>query len=73
MKIQLKDAEIAYDGISAEYEAGDQRSTLDVIQSNSFLLNSKINLAESERNFILAKYKLLQSIGSLDISSLNLN
>ena len=73
VKIQLKAAEIAYDGISAEYEAGDQRSTLDVIQSNSFLLNSKINLAESERNFILAKYKLLQSIGSLDISSLNLN
>ena len=36
VKIQLKAAEIAYDGISAEYEAGDQRSTLDVIQSNSF-------------------------------------
>ena len=44
----------------AEYESGLGRSTLDVIQSNSFLLDSKITLANSERNYLLAQFKLLQ-------------
>ena len=40
--------ETANDGITVEYETGLGRSTLDVIQSNSILLNSKISLANSE-------------------------
>jgi outer membrane protein len=64
VRSQVKAAEIANDGISAEYQSG-SRSTLDVIQSNTFLLNSKISLANSERNYLLSQFKLLQSVGLL--------
>ena len=65
IKLQVKAAEIANEGITVEYESGLGRSTLDVIQSNSILLNSKISLVESERNYLLSQFKLLQSVGLL--------
>ena len=65
VKSQVKAAEIANEGITIEYESGLGRSTLDVIQSNSILLSSKISLADSERNYLLSQYKLLQSMGLL--------
>jgi len=65
VKSQVKAAEIANEGITIEYESGLARSTLDVIQSNSILLSSKISLADSERNYLLSQYKLLQSMGLL--------
>ena len=70
---QVKAAEIAKEGITQEYESGAGRSTLDVIQSNSLLLDAKINLANSERDFLLSQYKLLSSIGRLTGSNLGLN
>ena len=73
VRLQVKAAEIANEGISIEYESGLGRSTLDVIQSNSILLNSKISLADSERNYLLSQFKLLQSIGLLKNQYLNLN
>ena len=72
VKSQVKAAEIANEGITAEYESGLGRSTLDVIQSNSFLLDSKISLANSERNYLLAQFTLLQSIGLLNGSYLKI-
>ena len=65
VKSQVEAAEIANEGITVEYESGLGRSTLDVIQSNSILLTSKISLAESERNYLLSQFKLLQSVGLL--------
>ena len=65
VELQVKAAEIANEGITVEYESGLGRSTLDVIQSNSILLTSKISLAESERNYLLSQFRLLQSIGLL--------
>ena len=65
MKLQVSAAEIANEGISVEYESGLGRSTLDVIQSNSILLTAKISLAESEKNYSLSQFKLLQSVGLL--------
>ena len=62
---QVKAAEIANEGITVEYESGLGRSTLDVIQSNSILLTAKTSLAESERNYLLSQFKLLQLIGLL--------
>ena len=62
---QVEAAEVANEGITVEYESGLGRSTLDVIQSNSILLTSKISLAESERNYLLSQFKLLQSVGLL--------
>jgi len=72
VKSQVKAAEIANEGITLEYESGLGRSTLDVIQSNSILLNSKISLANSERSYLLAQFKLLQAIGLLKSDYLKL-
>jgi len=72
VKSQVKAAEIANEGITVEYESGLGRSTLDVIQSNKILLSSKISLANSERNYLLSQFKLLQSVGLLNSNYLKL-
>ena len=72
VKSQVKAAKIANEGIMVEYETGLGRSTLDVIQSNSILLSSKINLADSQRNYLLAQFNILKSIGLLNSSHLKL-
>ncbi len=69
---QVKAAEIATEGISFEYESGSGRSTFDVLQSRSSLINAKINLAEAERSYLLAQYKVLKSVGLLNSDYLNL-
>ena len=66
MKAQVRAAEIANEGIIAEYNSGSGRSTLEVIQSNSSLLNAQISLASSERNYILSQLNLLKSVGLLN-------
>ena len=73
VKSQVKAAEIANEGITIEYESGLGRSTLDVIQSNSLLLDSKISLSNAERNYLLYQFKLLQSIGLLTLEHLQIN
>ncbi len=65
VQAQVRAAEIANEGITAEYNSGAGRTTLEVIQSNSLLLNAQISLSNSERNFILSKFNLLKSIGLL--------
>ena len=42
VELQVRAAEIANEGITAEYESGLGRTTLEVIQSNSFLLDAQI-------------------------------
>ncbi len=69
---QVKAAEIANEGITFEYESGLNRSTFDVLQSRSNLINAKINLAEAERNYLLAQYRLLKSAGLLNSEYLKL-
>ena len=71
VRSQVKASEIANEGIAAEYQSG-SRSTLDVIQSNTLLLDSKISLANSERNYLLSQFKLLQSIGLLNANYLQI-
>ena len=69
---QVKAAEIANEGITLEYESGSSRTTLKVIQSRTILLNSRINLASSERDFLISKFNLLSSVGRLTAKQLNL-
>jgi outer membrane protein len=66
VRAQVDAAEIANEGIVAEYNSGSNRTTLEVIQSNSLLLNAQISLADSERNYILSQFNLLKSIGLLN-------
>ncbi len=72
IRSQVKAAEIANEGITLEYESGSSRSTLEVIQSRSILLNARIDLASSERNFLISQFNLLSSIGRLTAKQLNL-
>jgi len=69
---QVKAAEIANEGITLEYESGNNRTTLEVIQSHTILLNSRINLANSERNFLISQFDLLSTVGRLTAKQLNL-
>ena len=73
VRSQVRAAEIANEGITVEYESGLGRTTLDVIQSNTLLLDSKISLANSERNYLLSQFQLLQSIGLLTTEYLQIN
>ena len=66
VRTQVDAAEIANEGIVAEYNSGSDRTTLEVIQSNSLLLNAQISLADSEKNYILSQFNLLKSIGLLN-------
>ena len=72
IRAQVKAAEIANEGITLEYESGTSRTTLEVIQSRSILLNSKINLASSERNFLISQFNLLSAVGRLTAQNLSL-
>jgi len=72
IRLQVKAAEIANEGITLEYDSGSSRTTLEVIQSRTILLNSRINLASSERDFLISKFNLLSSVGRLTAKQLNL-
>jgi outer membrane protein len=69
-RLQLKAAEIANEGITLEYNSGNTRTTLEVIQSRSLLLNARIAFARSERDFIISQFELAKKLGSLSINSL---
>ena len=66
VQTQVRAAEFANEGITAEYDSGAGRTTLEVIQSNSLFLDAQISLTNSERNFILSQFNLLKSIGLLN-------
>ena len=66
VQAQVNAAEIANEGIVAEYNSGSNRTTLEVIQSNSLLLSAQILLTNSERNFIISQFNLLKSVGLLN-------
>jgi len=66
VRSQVNAAEIANEGIVAEYNSGSKRTTLEVIQSNSLLLDAQISLADSEKNYTLSQFNLLRSMGLLN-------
>ena len=67
---QVKAAEIANEGITLEYDSGNTRTTLEVIQSRSPLLEARISNAIAERNFAISKFELLAVIGELTLANL---
>ena len=69
-KSQLKAAEIANEGITLEYDTGNKRTTLDVIQSRSLLLDARIAFAKSERDFIISQFELANQLGTLSNKTL---
>jgi len=69
-KAQLKAAEIANEGITLEYDSGNTRTTLELIQSRSLLLDARIASAKSERDFVISQFELADKIGALSIKSI---
>ena len=69
---QLKAAEIANEGISLEYDSGNTRTTLELIQSRSLLLEARISHAEAEKNLIVSKLKLLEQVGGLTTQAIKI-
>ena len=69
-RAQLKAAEIANEGITLEYDSGNTRTTLELIQSRSLLLDSRIAFAKSERDFVVSQFQLAKQLGSLSIKSI---
>ena len=69
-RAQLEAAEIANEGITLEYDSGNTRTTLELIQSRSLLLNSRIAFARSERDFVVSQFELAEQLGSLSIKSI---
>ena len=67
---QLKAAEIANEGITLEYDSGNTRTTLEVIQSRSLLLEARISFAKAERDFYVSQFELAKQIGSLSTKSI---
>ena len=66
---QLKAAEIANEGITLEYDSGSTRTTLEVIQSRSLLLEARISNAEAKKDFIISKLRLLSQVGGLNLKA----
>ena len=46
------------------------RTTLDVIQSRSLLLDARIDHAKAERDLIISKLKLMVAVGSLSLDNI---
>ena len=69
-KLQLKAAEIANEGITLEYDSGNTRTTLELIQTRSLLLGARIDFARAERDFIISQFELAKQLGSLSINSI---
>ena len=69
-RVQLKAAEIANEGITLEYDSGNTRTTLELIQSRSLLLDARISFARAERDFVVSQFELAKKIGTLSVKSL---
>lgn len=61
---QVRANVIALDGVSQEAQVG-SRTVLDVLDAEQELLNSRVNLVQSERNEYLASFQLLSGLGKL--------
>ncbi len=68
--VQLKAAEIANEGITLEYDTGKSRTTLEVIQSRALLLDARTSYAKAQKDFAIAQFNLLASIGDLYLENI---
>ena len=69
-RAQLKAAEIANEGITLEYDSGNTRTTLEVIQSRSLLLEARIAYSKAQRDFVVSQFELAKQIGTLSQKSI---
>ena len=63
--------EIALEGVRQEAAVG-SRTTLDVLDAEQELLDSRVNLVRAERNEYVAAFTLISAIGRLNARALGL-
>ncbi|MBZ8132575.1 type I secretion protein TolC [Afifella sp. IM 167] len=68
---QVTASDIALSGVIEEQRVG-QRTQLDVLDSQSTLLEAKVTRVESQRDRIVAAFAVLAAVGRLDADALNL-
>nr|WP_306455022.1 TolC family outer membrane protein [Pseudovibrio flavus] len=64
-------ARLALEGVIEEQRVG-QRTTLDVLDSQSDLINARVTLVTAQRDRVVAAYALLSSVGRLNYETLGL-
>ncbi|MGE4250850.1 MAG: TolC family outer membrane protein [Parvibaculaceae bacterium] len=70
-KAQVSANTLALDGVKQEYLVG-SRTTLDVLNAEAELLDSQVNLAQAERDQVVAAYQILGSVGRLTARQIGL-
>ncbi|WP_068082610.1 TolC family outer membrane protein [Polycladidibacter stylochi] len=68
----VKAAKLAVDGVVEEQRVG-QRTTLDVLNSQSALVDARVTLVTAQRDRVVASYSVLAAIGRLTFDDLGLN
>ena len=71
-KAQIRANQIALEGVQREAIVG-SRTTLDVLNAEQALLNSRVTLVQNLSNLITASYTLAASLGRLSARDMNLN
>ncbi|MEL7029001.1 MAG: TolC family protein, partial [Pseudomonadota bacterium] len=69
---QVRANEIAFEGVEQEASVG-SRTTLDVLDAEQELLDSRVSLVQAERNEYVAGFALLAAVGELTAQRLNLD
>ena len=67
---QVEAAEIANEGITLEYDTGNKRTTLEVIQSRTLLLDARTSYAKAQKDFAIAQFNLLATTGDLYLDNI---
>jgi len=70
-KAQVEASEVALAGVREEAKVG-QRTTLDVLNAQQALLNSRVQLVTAQHDQVVNSYTLLSAIGRLSIPTLGL-
>ncbi|MCB1436942.1 MAG: TolC family outer membrane protein [Rhodobiaceae bacterium] len=69
---QVRASEVALAGVREEAKVG-QRTTLDVLDAEQELLDARVSLVSTRRDYVVASYALLSAVGRLSASKLGLN
>jgi outer membrane protein len=69
---EVRAATVALQGVQREAQGG-QRTTVDVLNSQSDLVQARARLIGALRDRVIASYTLLSAVGRLDVKTLGLN
>ncbi len=69
---QVAAARLALEGVIEEHRVG-QRTTLDVLDTQSDLVDARVTLVTAQRDRVVAAYAVLSSVGRLDFDNLALS